>query len=76
MYSMAYKKSRKTVVMNLRPILKAQGMTLVDLARKTGLNRAALHDQAAGRSSRVDYVTLAQVKKVLGVTWDELLKEK
>lgn len=68
------KASKKTVVMNLRPILKAQGMTLVALAKKTGLNRAALHDQAAGRSTRVDYETLAKVKKALRVSWDELLK--
>lgn len=49
-------------------------MTLVALAKKTGLNRAALHDQAAGRSTRVDYETLAKVKKALRVSWDELLK--
>jgi transcriptional regulator with XRE-family HTH domain len=71
---MADRKSRKTVVMDLGPILKSQGMTLVALAEKTGLNRAALHDQLHGRSTRVDYLTLARVKKVLGVSWDELLK--
>lgn len=72
MYNMAYTKSR--INLNIRPLLAAKGMSLVALAKETGLNRAALHEQAAGKAKRVDYETLRLVKKALGVTWDELLK--
>ena len=69
---MAYTKSRLNL--NIRPLLAAKGMSLVALAKATGLNRAALHEQATGKAKRVDYETLRLVKKALGATWDELLK--
>ena len=67
-------KSRKNDMgMNILPILREKKMSLVALSQQAGLNRAALHEQAAGHSTRVDYATLSKVKAALGVTWDELL---
>ena len=64
----------KTIRLNLHKLLNARKMSLKDLQRATGCDYSALHDQAHGKTARVEFATLAKIKKALKCEWDELFK--
>jgi len=49
-------------------------MSLKELQRKTGIDYSSLHDHETGKAVRVDYRTLARLRKAFRCTWDELFR--
>ena len=64
----------KTARLNLRKLRKRTGMSLKELQRKTGIDYSSLHDHETGKAVRVDYRTLARLRKAFRCTWDELFR--
>ncbi len=62
------------VKLNIRNLLDREGMSLVDLGRKTGTSYTTLLAHCHGRASRVDLETLGKLKRALQATWDDLLR--
>lgn len=58
----------------MRLIRWRQGMTITELARRTGLARQTIYDVENGVRPNASIDTLTRIAQALGVTVDELLE--
>lgn len=65
-----------TIIYRVREICEERGITIKGLAYKAGLSRRAVHDIYHNNNVRVELATLESLAKALGVTIDDLFKQK
>jgi DNA-binding Xre family transcriptional regulator len=61
------------IVVRLLELLRARGITLLEIHRRTGVSYSALHALARGKTSRLDLATLCSA---LGVGVGDILEHR
>lgn len=67
------KQEAQKLAANLKRLRLAAGLTQVDVAEKTGMERVAIYRLESAKSNPT-LSTLSKLAKVLGVTIDDLVK--
>jgi putative transcriptional regulator len=64
------------IVVRLLELLRARGITLLEIHRRTGVSYSALHALARGKTSRLDLATLDKLCAALGVGVGDILEHR